>query len=157
MATAFGEERAASRSPASRGGVLQDSHPIRRLLFVALAVLCATTGVAALAPASAGARSGELQQDRAKARELAADISPLDAQIGSAVTRYSRATRALEAVREQLVENRRLQRLAYRELGVARETLATRAVAMYKHDDVSPLDAVLGAADLSDLVTQLTI
>ncbi len=26
---------------------------------------------------------------------------------------------------------------------------------MYKHEDVSPLDAVFGAADLGDLVTQL--
>ena len=28
---------------------------------------------------------------------------------------------------------------------------------MYKHNDVSPMDAVFGAADLSDLVTQLTM
>ena len=28
---------------------------------------------------------------------------------------------------------------------------------MYKHDDVSPMDAVFGAADLGDLVTQLTM
>ena len=34
--------------------------------------------------------------------------------------------------------NRRLQRLAYKELGLARATLAARAVAMYKHDDVTP-------------------
>jgi hypothetical protein len=73
------------------------------------------------------------------------------------VTRYARATRALEAVRGQLRQNRRLQRLAYRELDLARATLAARAVAMYKHVDVSPMDAVLGAADLSDLVTQLTM
>ncbi len=126
-------------------------------MFVALLTLCAIAGAAALAPTPAGARSGELQQNRAKVRELAADIGALDARIGSAVTRYSRATRALEAVREQLAQNRRLQRLAYRELAIARETLATRAVAMYKHDVVSPLDAVFGAADLSDLVTQLTI
>ena len=60
-------------------------------------------------------------------------------------------------MRRQLKDNRRLQRLAYKELGLARTTLAARAVAMYKHEDLSPMDAVFGAADLSDLVTQLTM
>lgn len=71
--------------------------------------------------------------------------------------RYSQATRALEAVRGQVNQNRSLQRLAYRKLSVARATLAARAVAMYKHNDVGPMDAVFGAADLGDLVTQLTM
>jgi hypothetical protein len=110
-----------------------------------------------LTVAPASARTGALQENRAKARELATEISSLDGQIGSAVTRYSRATRALEAVRRQLKDNRRLQRLAYRELGLARATLAARAVAMYKHNDPSAMDAVFGAADLGDLVTQLTM
>jgi hypothetical protein len=73
------------------------------------------------------------------------------------VTRYSRATRSLEVVHRQIRENRRLQRLAYKELSLARATLAARAVAMYKHNDVTPMDAIVGAADLSDLVTQLTM
>jgi hypothetical protein len=107
--------------------------------------------------APASARAGGLQENRAKARELAAEISSLDAQIGSAVTRYSRATRALEAVRTQIKDNRRLQNLAYKELGLARATLAARAVALYKHEDASPMDAVFNAADLGDLVTQLTM
>jgi hypothetical protein len=73
------------------------------------------------------------------------------------VTRYSSATRGLEAVRHQLQENKRLQRLAYEELSLARATLVARAVAMYKHSDVTPMDAFVGAADLGDLVTQLTM
>ncbi len=110
-----------------------------------------------VASAPASARAGGLQENRAKAHELATEISSLDAQISSAVTRYSRATRALEAVRRQIQDNRRLQRLAYKELGLARATLAARAVALYKHQDASPMDAVFNAADLSDLVTQLTM
>ena len=116
-----------------------------------------TASVVCLTAAPAGARAAALQENRAKARALATEISSLDGQISSSVTRYSRATRALEAVRRQLTDNRRLQRLAYKELGLARATLAARAVAMYKHNDVSPMDAVFGAADLSDLVTQLTM
>ena len=125
--------------------------------MVAALALCALASAVALAPSPAGARTGELQQDRAEARGLAADIAALDARIGAAVTRYSRATQALEAVRQQLTQNRRLQRLAYQELGIARDALVTRAVAMYKHDDVSPMDVVFGAADLGDLVSQLTM
>lgn len=120
-------------------------------------MLSALAASAALAPAPAPARTGDLQNSRAEAKELAAEISGLDAQIGRSVTRYSQATRALEAVRGQVKQNRRLQRLAYRELSVARATLAARAVAMYKHNDVGPMDAVFGAADLGDLVTQLTM
>lgn len=139
-----------------RGGALEESHPIRRLATVALLALCALAAAAAVT-APVEARTGELQKDRDAAEAIAAEISTLDAQIGAAVTRYSRATRGLEAVRLQLKENRRLQRLAYEDLGLARATLAARAVAMYKHNDVTPMDAVFGAADLGDLVTQLSM
>jgi peptidoglycan hydrolase CwlO-like protein len=136
--------------------VLEDRRLIRRLALGAALVLSALV-CAALVACAAAARTGELQSSRAEARALAAEISGLDAQIGAAVTRYSRATRSLEAVRRQLTENRRLQRLAYKELSVTRATLAARAVAMYKHDHVGPMDAVFGAADLGDLVTQLSM
>ena len=97
---------------------------------------------------SADARTGALQQNRDKARAIAAEIAGLDAEIGAAVNEYSRATRALDAVRRQIRENQRQQRLAYKELGLARDTLAARAVAMYKHENVTAMDAVFGAADL---------
>ena len=143
--------------PVLRGSVLEHRRPIRRLASGALVALLALSAAAVLVPAPASARSGHLQGKRAQARALAAEIAGLDAKIGAAVTRYSRATRALEAVRRQLRENRRRQRLAFRELTIARSTLAARAVAMYKHEDVGPMDAVFGAADLSDLVTQLSM
>jgi peptidoglycan hydrolase CwlO-like protein len=141
---------------ASRGGALEYWHPIRRLALVALAALCAFSAAVVLVP-PAGARTGELQQNRDKARAIAAEIAGLDAEIGAAVNEYSRATQALDAVRRQIRANQRQQRLAYKELGLARATLAARAVTMYKHEDVTTMDAVFGAADLSDLVTQLTM
>ena len=113
--------------------------------------------VAALAAAPAGARTGELQQNRATARALAAEISGLDAQISAAVTEYSQAARALEAVRGQIKQNQRQQRLAYKELGLARAMLAARAVAMYKHGHVTAVDAMFSADDFSELVTDLTM
>jgi len=118
--------------------------------------LVAVVLLAAVA-APAFARTGELQKDREQARRLAADVAALDAEIDAAVVRYSQATRSLEAVRGQIKENRRLQRLAYQELRLARTTLAVRAVALYKHDDVTVLDAMIGAADFGDLVSQITM
>jgi len=119
-------------------------------------VLCALLAVA-LTAAPAGARGGTLQQNRAEAGALAAEIAGLDARIGAAVTKYSQATRALEAVRGQIEENRCRQRLAHKELGIARATLAARAVDMYKHGEVTTMDAVFSADDFSELVTDLTM
>lgn len=107
--------------------------------------------------APAQARTGDLKRDRAQAREVAAQIATLDGQIASAVLRYSQASCAMEAVRQELRENRRLQSFAYEQLRLARATLLARAVAMYKHEDVTTLDAVFGAADLGDLVTQISM
>ena len=120
-----------------------------------LALLAAIAcGVAAV---PAGARSGELQSVRAKAKALAADVAALDAQIDAAVQRCTRATDSLGAVRGQIGDNKRLQKLALRELDVARAALAARAVALYKHDDVTTLDAIFGADDFGDLVSRLTM
>jgi peptidoglycan hydrolase CwlO-like protein len=155
--TAGGTRSRRQSLPAAQGGVLQDRHSIRRPTFGALLSTCIVLAVAVLAAAPAGARTAALQQNRATARALAAEISGLDAQISAAVTKYAQATRALEAVRGQITHNRRQQRLAYRELGLARATLAARAVAMYKHGDVTAVDAMFTAEDFSELVTDLTM
>ena len=118
------------------------------LLAVPVILTCA-------APATA--RAAELQSVRAEAKALAADVAGLDAGIDAAVRRCSRATDSLNAVRRQIGDNKRLQALALRRLEVARETLAGRAVALYKNDDVSALDALFTADDFGDLVSRLTM
>jgi len=123
--------------------------------LVGLALLAVFALAAAAAPASA--RTGQLQSVRAKAKALAADVAALDAQIDAAVQRCTRATDSLAAVRGQISDNRRLQKLALGDLDVARATLAARAVALYKHDDVTTLDAVFSADDFVDLVSRLTM
>jgi len=84
-------------------------------------------------------------------------VGKLDARIGGAVQEYGRATIALQAVQSQIRDNTKLQLLARNELVLARATLATRAVALYKHDDVTPLDAIFTAGDFGDLVSALTM
>jgi peptidoglycan hydrolase CwlO-like protein len=110
-----------------------------------------------VAPSPAAARTGELQKNRAKVRALASEIAALDAKIDTAVQLSAQATKSLDAVRGQLRDNRRMRRLSRAELEVARTTLAVRAVALYKHDDVTALDAVFTADDFGDLVSQLTM
>lgn len=123
--------------------------------LVGLALLAVLVLAAAAVPASA--RTGELQSVHAKAKALAADVAALDVQIDAAVQRCTRATDSLAAVRGEISDNKRLQKLALRELDEARATLAARAVALYKHDDVTALDAILTADDFSDLVGRLTM
>ena len=120
--------------------------------MVVVAVLALT---AAAVPASA--RSSELQGVRAKAKALAADVAALDAQIDAALQRCTRATASLAAVRAQIGDNTRLQKRALGDLDVARAALAVRAVALYKNDDVTALDAILTADDFSELVGQLSM
>jgi len=127
-------------------------------MSVALVGLTLLTVVAfAAAAVPAAARSGELQSVRTKAKALAAGVAALDGQIDAAVQRCARATDALAAVRGQISGNKRLQKLALLELDVARATLAARMVALYKHDDVTALDAILSADDFADLVGRLTM
>jgi len=123
--------------------------------LVGLALLAVLALAAVAAPVSA--RTGELQGVRAKAKALAADVDALDAQIDGAVQRCTRATDSLAAVSSQISDKKRLQALALRELYVARATLVARAVALYKHDDVTALDAMLSADDFGDLVSRLTM
>ena len=120
-----------------------------------LALLAAIAcGVAAV---PAVARTGELQSVRAQASALAVEVAALDAQIDAAVHRGTRAAASLVAVRAQIGGNRRLQKRALRELDVARATLAARAVALYKNDDATTLDAIFDADDFGDLVSGLTM
>jgi hypothetical protein len=105
----------------------------------------------------ASARAGELQADRQKARALAGEITALDSRIEAAVQRFARATSSLCAVRTQIRDNTRLQRVARKELDLANATLSIRAVALYKNDDVTPLDAILTADDFGELVGQFNM
>jgi peptidoglycan hydrolase CwlO-like protein len=103
------------------------------------------------------ANAGPLEQDRAKARELAAEVAQFDARIDAAVLRYDKATLALSGVHKAIRQNRNRQRLTRNELEVAQTALSTRIVALYKDGEVDPLDVVFGADDFGDIVAQITM
>ena len=136
--------------------MLHRCHP-RRLFTKAALTGLLVLAVAALAAPAVSARAGQLQSDRQKAHTLAVDIAALDSRIEAAVQRFARATSSLQAVRTQIRDNTRLQRIARNELDLANATLSIRAVALYKNDDVSTLDAILTVDDFSELVGQLSM
>ena len=123
--------------------------------LVAACSLVVVVGLPVVVPHPA--RAATLQRTRDKASQLAADVGKLDARIGGAVRQYAQATAALQAVRAQISDNTKRQELARGELALARATLAARAVALYKHADVTSLDAVFTASDFGDLVSGLTL
>lgn len=141
---------------ADQGGALDRSHP--RCPWASLVAACSllvVLGLLAVIPCPA--RATTLQSTREKASQLAADVGQLDARIGGAVQEYAQATAALQAVRAQISANTKNQELARGELALARTTLALRAVALYKHADVTPLDAIFTASDFGDLVAGLNM
>ncbi|MEI6726905.1 MAG: hypothetical protein WCN81_11870 [Actinomycetes bacterium] len=136
--------------------MLDRSHP--RCTWTSLAAACLlVAALGALAAVPRPARAASLQSARDTAHQLAADVGQLDARIGGAVQEYAQATAALQAVRAQIRDNTTRQELARGELALARTTLASRAVALYKHADVTPLDAIFTASDFGDLVSGLNM
>lgn len=103
------------------------------------------------------AQASPLEESRARARALAADIAALDARIDEAVLRYARATEALNDVEQAIRRTRRRQAIARYELGVARGILTERAVSLYKSRAVTSLDVLTGADDFAELVDQLVM
>jgi peptidoglycan hydrolase CwlO-like protein len=129
-------------------------HPVRPLVVAALASF-AVLAVAVLAPGALRAASQQLLTAKEQATQLAAQIADLDQGIGAAADRCTRAGDALRRVRSEIRRNRRLQESGRVDLRAARATLAQRAVALYKQDDVSTLAAILSADDFSAMVGTL--
>jgi hypothetical protein len=120
------------------------------MFLIVLATVVATLGVAA------PARAGQLQRDRDKARELAIQVVALDGRIDAAVQDYAQATAGLQAVRAEMRDNQHLRLVAKLQFEIARSALMRRAVELYKHGDVTALDALLTAGDFQQLVDQLS-
>lgn len=111
--------------------------------------LCVLASVGA-APATAAPRSGA-------AVALEAQIGDLDAQLDRAVTEYGAAARRLGELQADVRETRGRLREARFELLVAKATLRTRLVAMYKERPVDLLDVVVGSASFDELLGKLAL
>jgi len=124
--------------------------------LVGFAVLLGAA-LALLLPPALRATGAELLSARAQADQLAAQIAGLDAGIGAATARCARAGDALRETRQKIARNRRLKAAGRDELAEAQATLAQRAVALYKQDDISTLAAILSADDFAVMVGRLSL
>lgn len=131
------------------------SHVLRPLVVAALASI-AVLAAAALAPGVLRATSAQLLSAKQQASQLTAQIAELDQGIGAAADRCARAGSALREVRRDIRHNRRLEESGRVDLRAARATLAQRAVALYKQDDISTLAAILSADDFTAMVGRLS-
>ncbi len=135
------------------------SHSHRVLVAVALAGLAvlAAAAFAALAPETLRATSAQLLSAQTQAKQLAAQIADLDAGISGAADRCAQAGDRLSETRAAIRRTRRLQAAGREDLTESRATLAQRAVALYKQDDISTLAAILSADDFAAMVGHLSL
>ncbi len=157
--------RAGVLSPSSTGdscplaeeSPLQYIHPHHQrsfgvAIFMALAFVL-LAGVVMASPA----RAASLKEEREKASKLAAEVVALDGRIDASVADFAKATEALDAARERIERNDRLQRRTRVELEKARKVLAACAEDLYKRKGVSGLDILFSSADFKDLLDQISM
>jgi cell wall-associated NlpC family hydrolase len=123
------------------------TRPALAAVVLAAPLLAAASTIAAPSPPVA--------QKQSEAARVLAEIQRIDSQLGRTVDAYDGARVRLAAVGEELRANRRELARARANLRLAQLQLEARVVAIYKSDEPTPLDIVLGASSLSDLLDRL--
>ncbi|HEX6700853.1 MAG TPA: NlpC/P60 family protein [Gaiellaceae bacterium] len=119
----------------------------------ALAVLA--VAAASVAAAKTDAAPPPIAQKQVQAAHVLAEISRIDSDLGRTVDAYDGARVRLAATRRELrVAELRLAR-ARANLRIAQARLERRLVAIYESDRPSPLEILLGASSLADLVDRV--
>jgi peptidoglycan hydrolase CwlO-like protein len=132
-------------------------HPVLLSTRVKAVIFSTALSLFAVAGFPSASQAEPLSREPTRTDDLTSQVAVLDARIDAAVSRYAQATAALSAVRSEIGENRRRQRVARYELEVARAHLGERAVALYKNVETTTLDVLFDAADLNELVRQFTL
>jgi cell wall-associated NlpC family hydrolase len=94
---------------------------------------------------------------QAEAQQVLAQIQELDGSLSHAIEAYNLANVKLDRIRNEQRSNAQRLTIARRNLGVARQTLEQRLVALYTSDESSgsTLEVVLGATSIDDLLNRL--
>jgi peptidoglycan hydrolase CwlO-like protein len=124
-----------------------------RSTVIALAVCL--TAVVFLTLAAPTAQASKLSRDKARAKAIAQEIAALDQRLAGLVASYAAASAELEAVNDQIAQNRKLVAEAEAELEEAQALVGERAVALYKERPVTLIDVIAGSSSFSELLTQL--
>lgn len=97
-----------------------------------------------------------IEDKRAEAQRVLADIQALDAELGKTIEAYNAATIELDAIKADLRANRRQVRVARGNLGLAQDRLANRLRDLYVGGESSTaLEVFLGSTSFDDLIDRL--
>ena len=126
--------------------------PFRRHATLLLLVLAAA-GVGAVPVA---ADPGDIQDKKAEAQQVLAQIDELDVSLEHAVEAYNESTSQLEGIEQRQAVNRNELKVARANLHRERTALARRLVSLYTAEtDTSAIGVLFGASSLDDLVNRL--
>jgi cell wall-associated NlpC family hydrolase len=118
------------------------------LLAAVLAVAFAATRVG-----RTGTAEIELKQTEAQA--VLAELQRLDADLGTMVEKYNGARLRLDELESLLTVNSERLRLARRSYAIGTKRLEQRLVELYKSEEPSTLEVILGATSLADLIDRV--
>jgi cell wall-associated NlpC family hydrolase len=92
---------------------------------------------------------------QAEAQRVLGEVQQLDASLERAVEQYNYANVKLARVQRQLKENGHELTIAKSNLGKSRQAIARRLVTLYTTDQTSPVEVILGAESLDDMINRL--
>jgi len=116
-------------------------------------MLAVSVALVGAVPALADPR---IDAKRAEAQQVLADIEALDARLGLSIEAYNAATIKLDAIKADLLSNRRQMGVARGNLEVAQSRLASRLRDLYVGgDSASALEVFLGSTSFEDLINRL--
>jgi peptidoglycan DL-endopeptidase CwlO len=131
----------------------------RRRNILRRAQLAVITGVFLAGLGAAGSATAEpagVASKQAQAQSVLGQIQALDANLGHAVEAYNLANERLDAIKNDLEQNRVLLGIASQNLKSAQGALAARMVAIYTtQESDSTLDVLVGSQSLEDLLDGL--
>jgi cell wall-associated NlpC family hydrolase len=110
---------------------------------------------ALLVAVPAFATPGPISAKKAEAQRVLAEISQLDTSLGRANERLNLANIKLQAVQAQIKENRRELGVAKANLARGQQTIAKRLVTLYTKGESSPLEVILGARSLTEVINRI--
>jgi cell wall-associated NlpC family hydrolase len=120
-----------------------------------LAVLCAGVLGTALLAASPALGTSPIDQKKAEAQQIYAQIIELDQELGAADERINLANLRLSQVEYQQKVNHRELIVARRNLVRSRALVVKRLLALYTKNQPTTLDLILGSTSLGNLLTRI--
>ncbi len=115
------------------------------IAVVALLLVCS---ISSASPVSA---------KKARLQAVLTQLQSVYKQSDIAVEKYNQATSELSSIRQQLVQNKHLLKVAEYNLKVAELQMQSRAQDIYKTRDVGIVDVLFSSSSFDDLVTQLNM